>query len=115
MSSTVWWISASSSWSLRDPVGERLVLLADIDEVAHLGEHVRERPAGQERLEQGGAIGVVGVADPFGEQRLALRELGLLGCLPRLEIDQLGIEAGQAAATSASYSAWTVTICVASR
>ena len=59
-----------------DLVGERLVLLADVDVVAHLGQQVGERPARQERLEERGPVGVVGAPDALGEERLALGELG---------------------------------------
>jgi hypothetical protein len=78
-----------------DPGRERLVLLADVDEVAHLGQQVRERAARQEGLEQRGPVAVVGAPDPFGQDRPALRQLGLLGRLPRLEVDELGVEPGQ--------------------
>ena len=53
-----------------DLLGERLVLLADVEVVAHLGEQVGERPARQERLEQRGPVGVVGAADAVGEEAL---------------------------------------------
>ena len=62
----------ASSWSCDDLLGEGLVLLADVDVVAHLGEEVGERPARQERLEQRRPVGVVGAPDAVGEQGLAL-------------------------------------------
>jgi hypothetical protein len=48
-----------------DLVGQRLVLLADIDEVAHLGQQVGERSARQERLEERGPVGVVRAPHAF--------------------------------------------------
>ena len=48
---TVWWSASSVSRSSRDLLGERPVLLAASSCGAHLGEHVRERGARQERLE----------------------------------------------------------------
>ena len=77
----------------RDLVGQRLVLLTDVDEVAHLGQQVGERAARQERLEERGAVGVVGAADALREQSLALGELRLLGDLARLDDHELRVEA----------------------
>ena len=77
---------------LRDLVGERLVLLADVDVVAHLGEHVGERAARQEGLEERRPIGVVGAPQALGEELLADRQVGLLGDLLGLDDGQVGIE-----------------------
>ena len=77
---------------LRDLVGERLVLLADVDVVAHLGEHVGERAARQEGLEERRPIGVVGAPQALGEELLADRQVGLLGDLLGLDDDQVGVE-----------------------
>ena len=77
---------------LGDLVGERLVLLADVDVVAHLGQQVGERAARQERLEERRPVRVVGAAEAVGEERLALGQLGPLGGLARLDVDQLRVE-----------------------
>ena len=62
-----------------DLVGQGLVLLADVDVVAHLGEELGEGAAGQERLQRRGAVRVVGAAYPVGEEGPALAELDALG------------------------------------
>ena len=84
-----------------DLVGQRLVLLADVDVVAHLGQQVGERAARQERLEERGPVGVVCAPHALGEHRLAVRELATLGLLAgsdhherRVETPHLGDEAG---------------------
>ncbi len=75
-----------------DLLGEGLVLLADVDEVAHLGQQVAERPAREERLEQRCPVAVVRAPDALGQQRLALAQLGPLLVLLRLEAGQLHVE-----------------------
>jgi hypothetical protein len=78
---------------LNDLEGECLVLLADVDVIAHLGQQVGEGAARQERLEERGAVGVVGAPDTIREQRLALDQLGLLGHLACSHDHELRIEA----------------------
>ena len=51
-----------------DLLGEHLVLLGEVVDVADLGDDVGERAARQERLEERRPVGVVGLADPLGEQ-----------------------------------------------
>ncbi len=74
---------------LGDAVGQRLVLLADIDVVAHLRQQIRERPAGQERLERRRAIGVVCAAHAVRELCSLLGELEALLVFLRGHLSQL--------------------------
>ena len=77
---------------LGDLDGERLVLFADVEVLAHLGQQVGERAARQEGFEERGAIGVVGAAEAVGQERLALGELGALGRLLGFDADELAVE-----------------------
>ena len=66
------WIADSSRMSSTISLRERLVLDADVEQVAHLAQRVRERIRGEHRFEQRHPVGGVGLPDPLGEQRLAL-------------------------------------------
>ncbi len=78
-----------------DLVGELLVLLTDIDVVAHVGKDVGERPARQEGLEERRPTGVVGGPYALGEKRLAPCEFDLLRTLLRLDLEQLRVKTGE--------------------
>ena len=75
-----------------DLLGQRLVLFARVDVVAHLGQHVGERAARQERFEQRRSIAVIGVPYPLGQLGATRSQVGPLGGLLRLHRQQLGIE-----------------------
>ena len=80
-----------------DLLGERPVLLGDVELAAHHGEHVRERRAGEEGLEQGRPFRLVGVADAVGELGLAVAELVLLARLLELDALELEVEVAEVA------------------
>ena len=71
---------------------KRLVLLADVEVLAHLGQQVGEGAARQERFEERRAIGVIGAAEAVGQEGLALGEFGPLGRLLRFDADELAVE-----------------------
>ena len=80
---------------LGDLLGEDLVLVADVDEVADVGDRVGERIGRQDRLEERRPVAVVGRPDVIGEERLALGELGRLRVLLGLDLRKLGVEIGE--------------------
>ena len=109
----VWWSAASISWSSRDLLGEGLVLLADIDVVAHLGEQVGERPPDRNDLEQRRAVGVVGAADALGQQRLAVGAARALAWPPRRSTRwSCGVQRRRAGRRAPRRSAWTPSIAI---
>ena len=80
---------------LADLGGEGLVLVADVDEVADVGQGVRERVGRQDGLEERRPLAVVGRPDVLGEEGLALGELGRLCVLLGLDLGELGVEVGE--------------------
>ena len=97
VSSTVWLRAKSVFWSFGDLLGKGLVLVADVDQVADVGDRVGERVGRQDGLEHRRPVAVVGGPDVLGEERLALLELGVLGVLLGLDLGELGVEVGELA------------------
>jgi hypothetical protein len=76
----------------QDLVGERLVLLGEVEVVADLGQGVGEVRARQHRLEDRRPVGVVGLLDPCGEEGHPRIELRLLGRFLGLDLGELVVE-----------------------
>ena len=92
---TVWLEREEGLLVLGDLRGEGPVLVAEVDQVADVGDRVRERVGRQDRLEHRRPIAVVGGPEVLGQDRLALGQLGRLGVLLGLDLGELGVEVGE--------------------